>query len=269
MSKSITDFYAKNTNKEWTRLERHPLEFPITYRHINEIIGNDKFVIADIGGGPGRYSIELSKSGNEVTLVDLTPENIEFAKNKANELNIPINNFIVGDARKLISLSDNRFDLTLLLGPLYHLLDHNDRIQAINEALRITKKNGIVFLGFISRYAPIYDLLKRIPEEQNIRIEHIKEMYQKTNNINVFENNGFTDAHFMDPTEIDELLKNFNIELVKKFGAESIMSQSDFKLKDLNKDEFNKWLDFGYELSTHQAGVLGSEHIICVIRKIS
>ncbi len=116
MSKSITDFYAKNTNKEWTRLERHPLEFPITYRHINEIIGNDKFVIADIGGGPGRYSIELSKSGNEVTLVDLTPENIEFAKNKANELNIPINNFIVGDARKLISLSDNRFDLTLLLG---------------------------------------------------------------------------------------------------------------------------------------------------------
>lgn len=268
-TKSITDYYAINPNREWTRLERHPLEFPITIRHINRIIGESKIKIADIGGGPGRYSIELSKNGHEVTLIDLTPENVDFAINKSNDLKIKINEVYVGDARKLSMLPSNKFDLTLLLGPLYHLLDNEDRVKAITEALRVTKTNGIVFLGFISRYAPIYDVLKKMPEQNNISFEQLKLMYSKMTNKNIFEDNGFTDAHFIDPYEIDYLLSKFNIEIITKFGAESIMAQSDSKLLEMNEEEQKKWINFGFELSEHDAGILGSEHIICIVKKIS
>lgn len=268
-TKVITDYYAKNPNREWTRLERHPFEFPITFRHINGLLGNNKMSIADIGGGPGRYSIELARNGHEVTLIDLTPENIEFARVKSKELNVEIKEFLVGDARQLPMFPNEHFDLTLLLGPLYHLLDNEDRTKAIQEALRVTKKNGYIFLGFISRYAPIYDLIKKIPEENYMTIEQLKSIYNKMTNQNVFEDNGFNDAHFIDPNEIDCLLSNFNVEIIKKFGAESIFAQSDNKLHVMEEVEKVKWIDFGFELSEHQAGILGSEHIICVVKKIS
>jgi ubiquinone/menaquinone biosynthesis C-methylase UbiE len=38
-----------------------------------------------------------------------------------------------------------------MLGPLYHLQAEVDRIQAVSELFRVTKKGGIVFVAFQSR----------------------------------------------------------------------------------------------------------------------
>ena len=45
-------------------------------------------------------------------------------------------------------LEDETFDLTLLLGPMYHLSDFNDKVKALNEAKRVTKKGGIIFIAY-------------------------------------------------------------------------------------------------------------------------
>jgi hypothetical protein len=42
----------------------------------------------------------------------------------------------------------------LLLGPLYHLLDPSDRVQALHEARRIVRPGGVVQAAAISRWAP-------------------------------------------------------------------------------------------------------------------
>ena len=59
-----------------------------------------------------------------------------------------------GDARDL-AFSSASADVVLLLGPLYHLVDREDRLQALREARRVLKKQGVLFVAAISRFASL------------------------------------------------------------------------------------------------------------------
>jgi S-adenosylmethionine-dependent methyltransferase len=50
--KSVESFYNKNAENEWSRLDRHPLEFEITKKYLDRYIP-PKSNILDMGGGPG------------------------------------------------------------------------------------------------------------------------------------------------------------------------------------------------------------------------
>ncbi|WP_329453590.1 class I SAM-dependent methyltransferase [Streptomyces sp. NBC_01724] len=47
--------------------------------------------------------------------------------------------------------------VALLLGPLYHLTERDDRLQALAEARRVVKPGGLVAAAGISRFAPLLD----------------------------------------------------------------------------------------------------------------
>jgi SAM-dependent methyltransferase len=49
----------------------------------------------------------------------------------------------------------------LLLGPLYHLTQREDRWQALREARRVLRPGGLLFAAAISRFAPLFDGLAR------------------------------------------------------------------------------------------------------------
>ena len=44
---------------------------------------------------------------------------------------------------------DNTFDMVLSLGPLYHLYSREEQERAIDEAIRVTKENGIIMFAYI------------------------------------------------------------------------------------------------------------------------
>lgn len=104
----VQEHYDSDVQKEWDRLERHPFEFAITTRMMNRYIKPGDRIL-DIGGGPGRYSIYYAKKGCNVTLVDLSTENIKFALEKSKEANIHIK-AISGDARQVSSFIEGKFD---------------------------------------------------------------------------------------------------------------------------------------------------------------
>jgi ubiquinone/menaquinone biosynthesis C-methylase UbiE len=66
----------------------------------------------------------------------------------------------VGDARTL-DHRDQSADAVLLLGPLYHLIDAEDRQQALREAYRVLAPGGLLFAAAISRFASALDGLAR------------------------------------------------------------------------------------------------------------
>lgn len=66
----------------------------------------------------------------------------------------------VGDARNL-NADDDSYDVVLLLGPLYHLTDRSDRVQALREAMRVVRPAGVVAVAAISKFASIFDGLAR------------------------------------------------------------------------------------------------------------
>lgn len=54
-----------------------------------------------------------------------------------------------GNAVELSAFSDNEYDITLLLGPLYHLYRPEDKRQALREAIRVTKPGGVIFAAYV------------------------------------------------------------------------------------------------------------------------
>ena len=106
--------------------------------------------LLDVGGGPGEYAAWLSGRGYDVTLVDPVALHVEQARDRG------VAATVLGDARSL-DFDDGSFDAVLLLGPLYHLPDRNDRIQALREAHRVLVPDGVVAVAVISRFASTID----------------------------------------------------------------------------------------------------------------
>ena len=116
--------------------------------------------MADIGAGPGPYSLWLAEQGYTVTARDLMPLHVEQLRSAASRRGLVVD-AEVGDARGL-DLPDRAFDAVLLFGPLYHLLDREGRLQALREAARIVAPGGVVLAVAISRWAAIMDGVLRL-----------------------------------------------------------------------------------------------------------
>ena len=122
------------------------VEFLTTMRYIEKYICPGNRVL-EIGAGTGRYSHALACQGYSVDGVELVQHNIDvFRKNTLPEENITIRQ---GNALDLSAFPDDTYDITLLLGPLYHLYSKEDKEQAIREAVRVTKQGGIIFAAYV------------------------------------------------------------------------------------------------------------------------
>lgn len=142
----LIDFY--NSYDENSRLESKygSVEFLTTMRYIGKYIREGDSVL-EIGAATGRYSHALARQGYNVDAVELVEHNIEiFRKNTLPDEKITVTQ---GNALDLSVFSDNKYDITLLLGPLYHLYNDEDKRQALSEAIRVTKKGGVIFAAYI------------------------------------------------------------------------------------------------------------------------
>jgi len=111
--------------------------------------------ILDVGGGPGRYARLLLERGYDVHLIDPVPVHVEAARTALGPERAAL-----GDARQL-EFADDSFDGLLLLGPLYHLSEREERVQALREAARVTRPGGAICCAAISRFASLMDGLHR------------------------------------------------------------------------------------------------------------
>lgn len=113
-------------------------------------------VVFDVGGGAGVYALPLAKQGYEVHLIDAVGLHLEQARAHAAESGVALASIILGDARHL-EVPSSSADAVLLLGPLYHLIEHSDRLQALQESCRILKPRGVLLAASISRFASLID----------------------------------------------------------------------------------------------------------------
>lgn len=122
------------------------VEFLTTMRYIERYIKPGDRLL-EIGAATGRYSHALARQGYAVDAVELVEHNIEiFRQNTQPDENVSI---VQGNAMDLSAFPDNHYDLTLLLGPLYHLYNQEDKRQALREAIRVTKKGGVIFAAYV------------------------------------------------------------------------------------------------------------------------
>jgi len=113
--------------------------------------------ILDIGGATGVHARWLAEIGYQVRIVDISPRHVAKANADLGSLGVIAE---IGDARSL-SAPDNGCDAVLLFGPLYHLTERSDRLQALSEARRVVRSGGVVAAAAVSRFASLFDGLAR------------------------------------------------------------------------------------------------------------
>ena len=133
------------------------LEFARMQDLIGRFLAPPPGVVLDVGGGPGRYACWLAGKGYQVHLLDAVPRLVEQARAaSAAQPDCPLAGATVGDARSLAHGPDSA-DAVLLMGPLYHLPEREQRLAALREAHRVLKPGGILVAKAINRMASLLD----------------------------------------------------------------------------------------------------------------
>ena len=159
-SKEIGAFYSRGLERD--RLASGPgaLEFVRTQTLLQRYLPAPPADVIDVGGGPGRYAVWLAERGYSVHLVDAMALHVEQAlAASASRPGSTLASAEVGDARAL-RFADESADAVLLLGPLYHLPDRADRLEALAEARRVCRRGGVIVAAAISRFASTLDGLR-------------------------------------------------------------------------------------------------------------
>ena len=203
-SDEILSFYRQTKESERLKKDvRGQIEFARTQEIITRYLPDPPAVVLDIGGGSGPYSCWLAKAGYEVTLVDPVDLHVEQAKEASNQQpEHPIASISLGDARGT-PFSSMSADAVLLLGPLYHLIDKDERLLALGEAYRVLRNGGVMIAAGISRFASMLDSFFedrfRIPVHMDIVQNDLETGYHRNPTEDL---NYFTDAHLHRPEEL-------------------------------------------------------------------
>ena len=146
----ILAYYQRGVESDRLRTGAGRLEYLRTWDILTRTLPAAPARLLDIGGAVGNYAAPLAAAGYAVHLIDPVPGHV------AQAARLPGITATTGDARAL-PVPDASADATLMLGPLYHLLDSADRIRAWAEAGRAVRPGGTVVAATISRYASLLD----------------------------------------------------------------------------------------------------------------
>jgi SAM-dependent methyltransferase len=168
----------------------------------------------------------------------------------------------VHDATQPLPLSDNYFDAVLLMGPLYHLATHEQRLIAVNNAIHVLKHGGILFAAFITLFGALRSIVQGAPNQLAAEWRTMKDGHNDPAL-------GFTEAYFARVPEIESLMKEAKCSLVEMIGCEgfSAIVEQNFIDTEMAGDTWQHWVDLNLEFGRHYTAIEGSDHILYVARK--
>lgn len=258
----IENYYDRGAEREWERLARHRTEFVITLRVFEAHLPSPPARILDCGGGPGRYAIELARRGYQVTLFDLSAENLNLARAKADEAGVVLEDIRQGTALDLSAFADEYFDAVLLLGPLYHLMEAQERAEVITQARRVLRSGGPLFAAFISRYAGHRYAIANDPDWV-VQQPAVEETLLQSGKLPPRQDGQFS-AYMAHPTEIPHLFWMAGLEVVGTYGVEGLASMIDERLNAISGQTWDRWCEINFQVAQDAAIHAAVEHLLVV-----
>lgn len=257
-------FYDEYAPKEWERLERHRTEYAVTLRAMDEFLPRPPCSVLDIGGGPGRYSIELARRGYSVTLLDISSGNLRLARRRAAEARVSLVDAIHANAVDLGGLASDGYDAVLLMGPLYHLLSHEERVQAIREAMRVLVPGGRLFASFITRFAPFRYVATGEPAWLAANPAYARQLLETGIHDRPTE---FAQAYYAHPTEVVPLMEACGLRTLALVGCEGVVAEHEHKINELAAEAWEAWVELNYGLGQDPSLHGASDHLLYVGEK--
>lgn len=222
MSEIVRRYYDEQVDAEWERLERPYRRFELvsTLRLVDEHFPKTGHV-ADIGGGPGRYTVELLRLGYRVTLVNLSEKAVAFARERLEERGLRAEEVHCADARNLSDFAASSFDAALHLGPMYHIVSAEDRKLALLGLHRILKPGAPAIVGFINPWGVLRSGLTEF-RDQYADYDMVKQLTDTC--VQEGEQRAFTEAAFITPPQALHELRAAGFAVVTRAGVEGFAS---------------------------------------------
>lgn len=248
--------YYNKFNEEKRLNSRHgQVEFQISMEYIHSYLKKGDHIV-DIGAGTGRYSIPLFHEGYDVTAVELVPYNLGILRQK--EPKIPS---MKGNALNLKKLSSDSFDITILFGPLYHLIGHEKKLQALSEAKRVTKPGGIIFTAYILNE---YSVLTYAFKERHILESIENKRFTKDFKILPDENDLYD---YLRLEDIDRLNHEAGLHRLKILSPDGPANYMRPFLNQLTEEEFSQFINYQRAVCERPDLLGAGGHIVDILTK--
>ena len=258
--KLIEEYY--NNRDEESRLSslHGQVEYLTTMKYIHECIGNIKNPkILEVGAGTGRYSIALSKEGFDVTAVELVQHNLDTLKSKLDGSESLT--AILGNALDLKMLKDDSFDITMLLGPMYHLYTLEDKMQALSEAIRVTKQGGYILVAYCMNDATIIQdgFIRNYLLEDFIEKDLLTDNWHcKSEPKEIFE--------LVRTEDIEFLNSKFPLDRIKFVATDGFTHYMSDVIDKMDEFTFNKWMEYHFTICERQDLIGASNHTLDILK---
>ncbi|PKP62106.1 hypothetical protein CVT91_00540 [Candidatus Atribacteria bacterium HGW-Atribacteria-1] len=142
------EIYLKRKD-EYINITEYDLSVPEKYIIIKYLL-NKEGKILEGGIGTGRIIFNLKKIGfKKLYGFDYLPEMISYANSYAKRMKYNVN-FSIADAINLNCYKSETFDYTIYLRNFISFIPHQYTRQALKEAYRALKKNGIALFSFLN-----------------------------------------------------------------------------------------------------------------------
>lgn len=213
-------YYDKGREAERLFEGHGVIELARTQEIILRYLAPPPATVLDVGGGSGVYACWLASLGYRVHLVDAMPLHVEQARTaSARQPSAPLASCQLGDARRL-DHPDGGADAVLLLGPLYHLIERQERVLALREAARVLRPGGLLVAAAVGRFASLLDgvtdNLLGDPDYVAIVTRDLADGHHR----NPTDRNYFTTAYFHLPQELEGEAREAGFEAVEILGVE-------------------------------------------------
>jgi ubiquinone/menaquinone biosynthesis C-methylase UbiE len=263
--REIQEYYLRSQEARRLSSPQGELEFFRTQAIFARHLPSPPAVVFDIGGGAGVHAFPLANSGYQVNLIDPIELHLEQARAHAIASGLALASIVLGDARKL-DVPSGIADAVLLLGPLYHLTDNLDRLQALREARRILKPGGFLFAAAISRFASLMDgLSSGFFEDAEFREIVANDLVSGQHRNPTSNSLYFTTAYLHRPQELASEVQQAGFEETRVLAIEGpVWSSSRFREAWGDPAQQEKLAEFLSLIETEGSIVGASAHLMAV-----
>lgn len=236
-------------------LRRHGIvEFETTMYHLRRFL-KPGLSLLDVGAGTGRYASALMAEGYRVKAVELVKRNIDvFLKRE------PAADVVQGDARCMPFIPDNSADITLLLGPLYHLFGNEEKLKALNEAKRVTKPGGLIFVAYLMNE---YSILSYCFDEDRIGGLLERGAVDRNFHIQAQEGELYDYVRIEDINRLDCIAGLQRVTIFSPDGAADYMRT---RLNRMSDETFSHFIEYQKTISERQDLIGAGSHVVDVVR---
>lgn len=256
---ALKNYYENHD--EHTRLgsQHGSVEFLTTVHYIEQYLKPGMRVL-EIGAGTGRYSHYFAQKGYHVVAVELMECNIEtFMQNTKEGEMISISQ---GDAVDLSDFPSDTYDVTLLLGPMYHLYTIEDKQAALSEAVRVTRPGGTVFVAYCNSDMTVYQFCFArggIHDPQYKDLIDYETFVLKSTPAEIFS--------LYRKEDIDALIKPLPVQRLHYVGADMLTRYISQAVDAMDAETFALYIKYHLSICERGDMVGATNHILDVLRK--